>query len=60
MRAVLKGFVIENGDWPEPKSSESSEQLIFSGTLQDLFVKVIGQFCSKLAVRPSFSRQGYR
>ena len=40
----LKRFVVVASDWPKNKSSESSEQLFTSWTLQVWFVKVISQF----------------
>ena len=51
MRVVPKKFVVETRDWPEQKSSESTEQFFVSQTLQIWFVKVIGQFCSEVAAR---------
>lgn len=47
----LKRFVVVASDWPKNKSSESSEQLFTSWTLQLWFVKVISQFYSKVVVR---------
>ena len=51
VRVVLKKFVVETRDWPEQKSSESTEQFFVTRTLLIWFVKVIGQFCIEVAVR---------
>ena len=54
-------FVVETTDWPKWKSSDSSEQLFISGTLQLWPLKLLASFALKWVsdlngVRPVISQ----